>query len=54
MNPRPAPGTTTPRHTVRHPRTQQRPYTPHHDLQGISDERELERIKASIPGYANL
>jgi aryl-alcohol dehydrogenase-like predicted oxidoreductase len=30
------------------------PYTPRHDLQGISDERELERIKASIPGYANL
>ncbi|MEU6491648.1 aldo/keto reductase [Streptomyces sp. NPDC046984] len=30
------------------------PYTPRHDLQGISDARELERIKASIPGYANL
>jgi 1-deoxyxylulose-5-phosphate synthase len=30
------------------------PYTPRYDLQGISDERELERIKASIPGYANL
>jgi aryl-alcohol dehydrogenase-like predicted oxidoreductase len=30
------------------------PYTPRHDLQGISDERELERIKASIPGYASL
>lgn len=29
------------------------PYTPRYDLQGISDERELERIKASIPGYAN-
>ncbi|MET7308796.1 aldo/keto reductase [Streptomyces sp. NPDC005571] len=30
------------------------PYTPRYDLQGISDEREMERIKASIPGYANL
>ncbi|MGW4785860.1 aldo/keto reductase [Streptomyces sp. NPDC004230] len=30
------------------------PYSPRHDLQGISDARELERIKASIPGYANL
>ena len=30
------------------------PYTPRHDFQGISDTRELERIKASIPGYANL
>ncbi|MET7495322.1 aldo/keto reductase [Streptomyces sp900116325] len=30
------------------------PYTPRHDLQGISDEREMERIKAGIPGYANL
>ncbi|MFE2889409.1 aldo/keto reductase [Streptomyces sp. NPDC059272] len=30
------------------------PYTPRHDFQGVSDERELERIKASIPGYANL
>ncbi|MGY5035948.1 aldo/keto reductase [Streptomyces sp. 900116325] len=30
------------------------PCTPHYDLQGISDEREMERIKASIPGYANL
>ncbi|MGW1528380.1 aldo/keto reductase [Streptomyces sp. NPDC002159] len=29
------------------------PYTPRYDLQGISDARELERIKASIPGYAN-
>ncbi len=26
---------------------------PRYDLQGISDARELERIKASIPGYAN-
>ncbi|MET7519973.1 aldo/keto reductase [Streptomyces sp. NPDC005480] len=30
------------------------PYTPRHDFQGISDARELDRIKASIPGYANL
>ncbi|MEW1644632.1 aldo/keto reductase [Streptomyces sp. NPDC091219] len=30
------------------------PYTPRHDFQGVSDERELERIKASIPGYASL
>ncbi|HEV2637005.1 MAG TPA: aldo/keto reductase [Actinocrinis sp.] len=30
------------------------PYTPRHDFQGVSDERELERIKASIPGYANV
>lgn len=27
------------------------PYTPRYDFQGISDVRELERIKASIPGY---
>ncbi len=31
----------------------ERPYTPRHDFQGVSDERELERIKANIPGYAN-
>ncbi|SNS95491.1 aldo/keto reductase [Actinacidiphila glaucinigra] len=30
------------------------PYTPRHDFQGISDVRELERIKARIPGYANV
>jgi 1-deoxyxylulose-5-phosphate synthase len=30
------------------------PYTPRYDLQGVSDPRELDRIKASIPGYANL
>ncbi|MET7899732.1 aldo/keto reductase [Streptomyces mirabilis] len=29
------------------------PYAPRYDFQGISDVRELERIKASIPGYAN-
>ncbi|MFD5064476.1 hypothetical protein [Streptomyces sp. NPDC058394] len=30
------------------------PYTLHYDLQGISDESEMERIKATIPGYANV
>lgn len=30
------------------------PYTPRQDFQGVSDARELDRIKASIPGYANL
>ncbi|MFD8076802.1 aldo/keto reductase [Streptomyces sp. NPDC059718] len=30
------------------------PYTPRHDFQGVSDVRELERIKAGIPGYANV
>ncbi|MER5928530.1 aldo/keto reductase [Streptomyces mirabilis] len=30
------------------------PYTPRYDFQGISDVRELERIKASVPGYANV
>ncbi|MFG2793732.1 aldo/keto reductase [Streptomyces sp. NPDC048419] len=30
------------------------PYTPRHDFQGISDAAELERIKATIPGYANV
>jgi aryl-alcohol dehydrogenase-like predicted oxidoreductase len=30
------------------------PYTPRHDFQGVSDARELERIKASVPGYGNL
>ena len=30
------------------------PYTPRHDFQGIYDSAELERIKASIPGYDNL
>jgi 1-deoxyxylulose-5-phosphate synthase len=28
----------------------ERPYTPRYDLQGISDDAELERIKAQIPG----
>ncbi|GAA2530076.1 aldo/keto reductase [Winogradskya humida] len=31
----------------------QRPYTPRHDFQGISDEAEMQRIRDSIPGYAN-
>ncbi|MEU6343472.1 aldo/keto reductase [Streptomyces sp. NPDC046977] len=30
------------------------PYTPRHDFQGVSDARELERIKARIPGYDNI
>jgi len=30
----------------------ERPYTPRHDLQGISDEAELDRIKAQIPGLS--
>ena len=30
------------------------PYTPRHDFQGISDPREFERIKAGLPGYANV
>ncbi|UUN30693.1 aldo/keto reductase [Streptomyces sp. FIT100] len=29
----------------------ERPYTPRHDVQGVSDEAELERIKARIPGF---
>ncbi|MFE2430034.1 aldo/keto reductase [Streptomyces sp. NPDC059373] len=29
----------------------QRPYTPRHDLQGISDDAALERIKSQIPGF---
>ncbi|MFC0111946.1 aldo/keto reductase [Kibdelosporangium aridum] len=31
----------------------ERPYTPRHDFQGISDEAELQRIRDRIPGYAN-
>jgi aryl-alcohol dehydrogenase-like predicted oxidoreductase len=31
----------------------ERPYTPRHDLQGISDEAELDRIKAQIPGLSH-
>ena len=30
-----------------------RPYTPRYDFQGISDEAELEKHQASIPGYAS-
>jgi aryl-alcohol dehydrogenase-like predicted oxidoreductase len=30
------------------------PYTPRYDFQGVSDARELERIKAGVPGFANL
>lgn len=29
----------------------QGPYTPRHDFQGISDDAELERVKAMIPGF---
>jgi aryl-alcohol dehydrogenase-like predicted oxidoreductase len=31
----------------------ERPYTPRYDLQGISDEAELRKIRDRIPGYAN-
>jgi aryl-alcohol dehydrogenase-like predicted oxidoreductase len=31
----------------------QRPYTPRYDFQGISGEAEMEKIRNSIPGYAN-
>ena len=30
----------------------QRPYTPRYDFQGVSDDRELERIKALVPGFS--
>ncbi|SEN80249.1 aldo/keto reductase [Actinacidiphila rubida] len=30
------------------------PYTPRRDFQGVSDPREFERIKQSLPGYANV
>jgi aryl-alcohol dehydrogenase-like predicted oxidoreductase len=33
--------------------TLERPYTPRHDFQGISDEAEMQRIRDRIPGYAN-
>ncbi len=32
--------------------TLEAPYTPRHDFQGISDEAELQRIMAQIPGFA--
>jgi len=31
----------------------ERPYTPRHDFQGISDEAEMQKIRDRIPGYAN-
>lgn len=31
----------------------EQPYTPRYDFQGISDDKEFERIKARIPGYAS-
>jgi hypothetical protein len=31
----------------------QQPYTPRYDFQGISDEAEMQKIRDSIPGYAN-
>jgi 1-deoxyxylulose-5-phosphate synthase len=31
----------------------ERPYTPRHDFQGISDEADLQKIRDQIPGYAN-
>ena len=31
----------------------ERPYTPRHDFQGISDEAEMQKIRDSIPGYAS-
>jgi hypothetical protein len=31
----------------------ERPYTPRHDFQGVSDEAELQRIRDRIPGYAH-
>jgi len=32
-------------------RALERPYTPRYDLQGISDEAELQRLRERIPGY---
>jgi aryl-alcohol dehydrogenase-like predicted oxidoreductase len=32
----------------------ERPYTPRHDFQGISDEAEMQKIRDQIPGYANV
>ncbi len=31
----------------------ERPYTPRHDFQGVSDEAELEKLRNQIPGYAS-
>jgi 1-deoxyxylulose-5-phosphate synthase len=33
-------------------RSLQAPYTPRHDFQGISDEADLEAVRARIPGMA--
>ncbi|EGX59980.1 aldo/keto reductase [Streptomyces zinciresistens K42] len=30
------------------------PYTPRDDFQGVSDPAEMERIKAAVPGFANV
>ncbi|MEC3995666.1 aldo/keto reductase [Actinacidiphila sp. DG2A-62] len=35
-------------------RSLEAPYTPRLDHQGVSDPRELDRIKSTVPGYANL
>jgi aryl-alcohol dehydrogenase-like predicted oxidoreductase len=32
----------------------ERPYTPRHDWQGVSDEAEMRKIRDQIPGYANV
>jgi 1-deoxyxylulose-5-phosphate synthase len=40
--------------TAEEARRLEAPYTPRHDFQGVSDERELDRVRAGIPGYANL
>jgi 1-deoxyxylulose-5-phosphate synthase len=32
----------------------ERPYTPRYDFQGVSDEAELEKLRARIPGYATV
>jgi hypothetical protein len=31
----------------------EKPYTSRYDFQGVSDEAEMAKIRASIPGYAN-
>ncbi|MEU8235258.1 aldo/keto reductase [Actinoplanes sp. NPDC048967] len=31
----------------------EQPYTPRHDFQGISDEAEMRKLRARIPGYVN-
>jgi len=32
----------------------ERPYTPRHDFQGVSDESEMQKIRDRVPGYANV